>query len=159
VDNSFAVLKEAVAAMKPAPAPTVTDSAAAVEVATSELRVRVEKDKLRVVVMDGSGRVLSEDDPNRPTAFSTMTLAATAKAIPKSFVEPEKAGNTKATAFQVWKLMPEDENYFGLGDKTGPLNHRNEAFTMWNTDAFGWQESTDPLYKAIPFYLALRNGT
>jgi alpha-glucosidase len=29
---------------------------------------------------------------------------------------------------------------------------------MWNTDAWGWQESTDPLYKDIPFFLATRHG-
>lgn len=55
--------------------------------------------------------------------------------------------------------MPEDEHYFGLGDKTGPMDHRDLAFTMWNTDAFGWQESTDPLYKDIPFIFAFRNGS
>jgi alpha-glucosidase len=29
---------------------------------------------------------------------------------------------------------------------------------MWNYDAFGWQESSDPLYKDIPFFVALRSG-
>ncbi len=59
---------------------------------------------------------------------------------------------------RVWKTMPPDEYYFGPGDKAGPINHRNQAFTMWNTDAYRWQESTDPLYKSIPFFLALRRG-
>jgi alpha-glucosidase len=54
--------------------------------------------------------------------------------------------------------MPDDEHYFGLGDKTGPLDHRDLAFTNWNSDMFGWQESTDPLYKTIPFFLAMRRG-
>jgi alpha-glucosidase len=53
--------------------------------------------------------------------------------------------------------MPENEHYFGLGDKTGPLDRRSEAFTLWNTDA-GFQESTDPIYKSIPFFLSLRAG-
>src|SRR5438093_875005 len=57
-----------------------------------------------------------------------------------------------------WQTMPDDEHYFGLGDHTGPLDHREIAFTNWNTDMFGWQESTDPLYKAIPFFLAMRHG-
>ena len=61
-------------------------------------------------------------------------------------------------AFTVAKFMPQDEHYFGLGDKAGPLDHRNQAFTMWNTDAYGWQESTDPLYKTLGFLLALRKG-
>jgi alpha-glucosidase len=55
--------------------------------------------------------------------------------------------------------MPVDEHYFGLGDKTGGLDRRGQAFRMWNTDAYGWQESTDPIYKSIPFYLSYRAGT
>jgi len=61
-------------------------------------------------------------------------------------------------AFTVTKFMPEDEHYYGLGDKAGPLDHRNQAFTMWNTDNYGWQESSDPLYKTLGFLLALRKG-
>ena len=30
---------------------------------------------------------------------------------------------------QVWKKMPEDENYYALGDKAGPMHRRNRAFT------------------------------
>src|SRR4029077_14969386 len=59
----------------------------------------------------------------------------------------------------VWKKMPADENYYGFGGKTRPLNRRNRAFTMWNSDVFGWGESTDPMYKAITFFMGLRKGT
>ena len=45
-----------------------------------------------------------------------------------------------------------------MGDKPGPLDRRNEAFVDWNTDAFGWQESTDPIYKSIPFLIAFRRA-
>ncbi len=58
-------------------------------------------------------------------------------------------------SFRVWKTLPRDEHFFGLGDKTGPLDRRDQAFSMWNTDAFGFQESTDPIYKTIPFFLAI----
>lgn len=54
--------------------------------------------------------------------------------------------------------MPQDEHYFGLGDKTGPFDRRGQAFTLWNTDAYRFQESTDPLYKAIPFFVTFRAG-
>jgi len=57
-----------------------------------------------------------------------------------------------------WKKMPPDEHYYGLGDKAGPMNRRNRSFTNWNTDEFGWQESSDPLYKTIPFFIGLRKG-
>jgi alpha-glucosidase len=54
--------------------------------------------------------------------------------------------------------MPDDEHYYGLGDKAGTLDRRDMAFANWNTDAYAWQESTDPLYKTIPFFVGLRKG-
>lgn len=61
-------------------------------------------------------------------------------------------------AFTIAKQDHIDSHFFGLGDKTGPLDRAGEAFTLWNTDAFGWQESTDPLYKAIPWFIEDRGG-
>ena len=63
-----------------------------------------------------------------------------------------------ARPFRVYKTMAPDEHFFGLGDKVGPLDRRNQAFTDWNTDAYGWQESTDPIYKSIPFFLSWNQG-
>ncbi len=60
--------------------------------------------------------------------------------------------------FRINKSMPEDEHYYGLGDKGGTLDRRDRAFTNWNADVFGWQESTDPRYKSIPFFIGLRKG-
>jgi alpha-glucosidase len=50
------------------------------------------------------------------------------------------------------------QQFFGLGEKTGGLNRRNSAFTMWNTDAFAYGDGKDPLYVSIPFYLAVHEG-
>jgi alpha-glucosidase len=60
--------------------------------------------------------------------------------------------------FRVYKRMPEQEHYFGLGDKIGPLDRRGGTYQMWNTDQYRFQESSDPLYKAIPFFLADNAG-
>ena len=46
----------------------------------------------------------------------------------------------------------------GLGDKPGPLDLSGETFTMWNTDSFGWQATTDPTYKSIPFFINMNHG-
>jgi len=126
-DFSWAVVPGANA---PSGTLTVADMGTFVLASTPEVKVRVEKSPLRVTFLDKSDRVISEDDPRHP-----MSL--------------------QGSEFRVYKSMPEDEHYFGLGDKTGPLDHRNLSFTMWNTDAFGWQESTDPLYKSIPFFLGI----
>ncbi len=111
----------------------VDQSADAVTLDAGGVRARIMRSPLRVVFLDPKGEVISQDPPGYPVAFN-------------------------GREFRAWKSMPEDEHYFGLGDKSGPLDHRNLAFTMWNTDAFGWQESTDPLYKDIPFFIGMRKG-
>ena len=62
------------------------------------------------------------------------------------------------SGFRIWKDMPADEHYYGLGDKAVSEDRREHAFTMWNTDAYAWEESTDPLYKSIPFMIGIRDG-
>lgn len=109
------------------------DSDSPIEASTSKVRIRVERAPIRITFFDISGNVLAQDSTHQTTAFN-------------------------GSEFRVWKSMPEDEHYYGLGDKAGPLDHRNSSFTMWNTDAYGWQEGTDPLYKDTPFFLALRKG-
>jgi len=42
---------------------------------------------------------------------------------------------------------------FGLGDKTGGLDRQGRSFVNWNTDAYGFGSSTDPIYKSIPFVI------
>ena len=54
-------------------------------------------------------------------------------------------------------LQPQDHIY-GLGDKAGPLDRRGRSFVNWNTDAYAWDAARDPLYKAIPFLIVLRDG-
>lgn len=132
---SFAVLPDAFHGETPNL--QIDDSAQQLSLNTGAMVVRIEKSPLRIVFQDSSGKVIEQDQPDRPPTFNVTS---------------------EGTAFKVWKTMPEDEHYFGLGDKTGPMDHRNLAFTMWNTDQFGWQESTDPLYKDIPFIFGLRNA-
>lgn len=128
-DQSWAVLPEA---GKETPV-RVSDSREWVEFATPQITVRILKSPLRVIFLDPEGQVILEDHPALPMAWSEAGV-------------------------RVWKSMAADEHYYGLGEKAGPLDKRNQAYTMWNTDAFGYQESTDPIYKSIPFFLALRNG-
>ncbi|MFU2080654.1 TIM-barrel domain-containing protein [Avibacterium endocarditidis] len=47
-----------------------------------------------------------------------------------------------------------DRHYYGLGEKSGNLNRYGRRFEMRNLDAMGYNaETTDPLYKHIPFYI------
>jgi alpha-glucosidase len=98
---------------------------------TGKLIVEIDKSTLQLVVRDLSGVIVQQDA--RPIRFD-------------------------GDAFRIYKSMPMNEHYFGLGDKTGPLDRRDEAFTLWNTDAYRFQESTDPLYKSIPYFMTFRAG-
>jgi len=128
-DSSWAVIADA----HPA-ALKVEDAKNELKMTAANTTVVVQKSPLLIRFADASGNVLLADEPSLPMAFDGPRV-------------------------HVWKKMPADENYYGLGDKTGPMNRRNRAFTMWNTDQFGWSESTDPLYKAITFFMGLRKGT
>ncbi|MBB5059562.1 alpha-glucosidase [Granulicella aggregans] len=97
---------------------------------TNSLQVSISVD-MRITIRDLAGNILQED------------------AAP---IEWHKHG------FTVAKQKHQDDHFFGLGDKPGPLDRAGEAFTMWNTDMFGWQESTDPIYKTIPFFINFRAG-
>lgn len=48
----------------------------------------------------------------------------------------------------------EDEKIFGLGDKSGFMDKAGRSFRIETTDALGYDaETSDPLYKHIPFYI------
>ncbi len=129
-DASWAVLP---ASRTASVAVTAQSSATAVGFITAKLRVSVQKNPLELTVTDLEGHVIAADLPGRPVEYN-------------------------GASFRVFRKSPADEHYFGLGDKPGPLDRRNEAFVDWNTDAFGWQESTDPIYKSIPFFITYRRG-
>lgn len=111
----------------------IDDSSSEVRLSSGSTIVSVKKSPLLIDFQDTAGHSLLADDPSFPMAWSGSRV-------------------------RVWKELPPDEGYFGLGDKPGPMNRRERSFVMWNTDAFGWQESTDPIYKDIPFFIGLRNG-
>jgi len=56
--------------------------------------------------------------------------------------------------FTLRKAMEAGESYYALGDKTGPFNRRGASYVNWNTDAWGFDRGTDPIYKSIAFTIA-----
>jgi alpha-glucosidase len=127
-DASWAVLSSA---RQSQVAVTPLNSDAVIGFMTKSLRVEIDRATLQLTIRDTSGNILQQDA--QPVTFT-------------------------GAAFRVTKKMPLTEHYFGLGDKTGPLDRRNETFTLWNTDAYRYQESTDPIYKSIPFFMTYKAG-
>jgi alpha-glucosidase len=127
-DGSWAVLGAAKASSVPVMPENTPEH---IGFRTHSLSVEIDRKTLMLTVRDAGGAIVQQD------------------ARPVRFVDAE---------FRIAKVMPADEHYFGLGDKTGPLDRRGEAFLLWNTDAYRFQESTDPLYKSIPFFMTYRGG-
>ena len=99
-DQSFAVI--------PGAFPTntqlkISKNDAGAELRTKQLVVRIDKSPLRLTFLDTTGKVLSQERADHPASFN-------------------------GTEFRSWRTMPDDEHYFGLGDKTGPLDHRDLLF-------------------------------
>jgi alpha-glucosidase len=109
------------------------DESSSVGFRTAALDVRIERNPARIVFRDLANNIISEDAVGHPTTF-------------------------RLGGFSIYKQLVGGEHFFGLGDKTGAFDRGGQAYTLWNTD-IGPQESVDPLYKSIPFFLAVSGTT
>ncbi|HET7841085.1 MAG TPA: glycoside hydrolase family 31 protein [Terriglobia bacterium] len=100
---------------------------------TPELEIHAQLSPFRLAFYDREGRLISKDDPDLGMGWDGPRV-------------------------RCWKWLPEDEHYFGLGEKGDHLDKRGRAYVNWNTDAYGWDATTEPLYDTIPFFIALRDG-
>jgi alpha-glucosidase len=107
------------------------------EIETDALRVTVSKKQLLVDFYDTDGNALCEDEDGFYRRESLM----------------EGISELKVT-----KKAPRDVQYFGLGDKAVDSNLRGRAYENWATDSYAYERGDDPLYRSIPFYLALMEG-
>jgi alpha-glucosidase len=86
-----------------------------------------------------------------PSMFSLTVTDLQGREIVSDFLDPM---TMTANGFSLKKVLRPGEHIYGLGDKTGNFDRRGESFVNWNTDAYGFQRDTDPIYKSIPFYIA-----
>jgi len=104
---------------------------------TKKLICEIAKSNLAITIKDLKGNVINEDTDgyyNRSTILNGVT-------------------DVKVT-----KKAQKGECFFGLGDKSCSLNLRGKKLQNWCTDSFGYSATTDPLYRAIPFYFGLHKG-
>ena len=100
---------------------------------TSKIHLEIQKNPLRFSFKNAQGQLLNEDDPG----FGISWIG-------------DEVSN--------YKSLQEGERFIGLGEKTGNLDRRGNAYTNWNTDQFGYGPFTDPLYVSVPFYMGLWQG-
>ncbi|MGE0455775.1 MAG: TIM-barrel domain-containing protein [Vicinamibacteria bacterium] len=133
-DHSYAL------AARPAPDrhARIEIGAGASRIETAELRVGVRHAPFGLRIEAADGTLLDEDDAERGTAWA-------------------------GAASRVWKRLRDDDHVYGFGEKAGRLDKRGvglggSALAMWNTDAYAYDASTDPLYASVPFFMVLRAG-
>lgn len=107
----------------------VNDEPACYEIFTSKLRIRVNKNPMQLQIFDKWQKLLFSD-----------------------FKEKGHVADSKAV--KAYKVLRSDEQFFGLGEKTGPLNRRGRSYKMWNSDRPCYSVTEDPLAKSIPFFMS-----
>ena len=115
----------------PAPAIVRQQTETTITLRAEHLTVRIHLDPFRLEWLLPDGRVFLADRPSMPYMFSTRTDALEHHAI-----------------------RHETDRYYGLGDKTGPLDLHGRRLRTRMTDALGYDPKTgDPLYKHWPFLI------
>ena len=112
---------------------------------------RLEEDDDHLKLHAGEVTVLVQRSPCR-IAF----LSASGKQLAAD--EPRKGMASDGRAVWCWKRLDDDDHFFGLGERTGPLDKRGQSVVNWNHDAAEHDTWSDPLYQSHPFTLVLNGG-
>lgn len=107
----------------------VKEENSAYEIFTASLRIRVNKAPFKLQIFDKYQKLIFNDYNDR------------------GFVQ-------QGSRINAYKTMRSDEQFFGLGEKSGPLNRRGRSYKMWNSDQPCYGVNEDPLYKSIPFFIS-----
>ena len=100
-------------------------------ISTGDLNVHIFKSPCRLKIYDKDMNLINEDDRSFGVGFD---------------------GNE----VRCFKELLEGERFYGLGEKTGPLEKTGNQYTMWNSDHPAYNAKTDPLYESIPFFIGVR---
>src|SRR5713226_5497952 len=75
----------------------------------------------------------------------------------RTLLEPYLQGFAfSPTALRLRLPLTHNERIYGLGERTGAMNKRGQAFPIWNIDPpKGHNAQTETMYASIPFYLGL----
>jgi alpha-glucosidase len=107
----------------------VNEESSAYEIFTSKLRIRINKNPMQIQIFDKYQKLIYSD-------FKDQGHVSDAKGV------------------KACKVLRSDEQFFGLGEKTGTLNRRGKNYKMWNSDRPCYSVTEDPIAKSIPFFMS-----
>jgi alpha-glucosidase len=111
----------------------------------------------RVVRFHSSAQAKQDALPS--FALLDPTLPATGPAPDDFPVQPEFFVDDQGRQSFTIGIAP-GTSLYGTGEVPGPLLRNGRTTVLWNTDAYGYKDSTQSLYKSHPWVLAVRpDGT
>jgi alpha-glucosidase len=125
-NESFAVVQDSLGSVG---ALHVEEQPQAYEIFTGSLRIRMNKSLFQLQVFDKYQKLLLGDYKDQGYMNDSAKVLT-------------------------YKTLRDDEQFFGLGEKSGPLNKRGRVYKMWNSDKPCYSPTEDPLYKSIPFFMS-----
>ncbi|MFD0792359.1 glycoside hydrolase family 31 protein [Mucilaginibacter litoreus] len=112
---------------------TVTQNNDEINLVTDSLKVNIRKNPYQVTFSTLNGEVINADEPGLTTSWVNESVTT-------------------------YKHMQDNEHFIGLGEKTGPLDRKGNAYTHWNSDTYAYTTNQDPIYSTIPFYIGVHHN-
>lgn len=107
----------------------INEESSAYEIFTSKLRIRINKNPMQIQIFDKYQKLVFSD-------------------------YNDKGNVPNGKGIKSYKNLRSDEQFFGLGEKTGTLNRRGKNYKMWNSDKPCYSTTEDPIAKSIPFFMS-----
>jgi alpha-glucosidase len=126
-DFSYAVISQPLSTKV-----NITQNDNEININTDSLKVNIQKSPYNITFSTLAGEVINQDE----TGLSTSWV------------------NESVTTY---KKMQEGEHFIGLGEKTGGLDRKGNAYTNWNSDTYAYTTNQDPIYSTIPFYIGVHH--
>ncbi|AZZ61113.1 DUF4968 domain-containing protein [Oenococcus sp. UCMA 16435] len=129
-----------------------------VELRTADLIVKA-YDEQKLDVYDTNGEPLILDYRGKRQSLPTDMDEEHRKTVGAEGHDVDALDNKNVHYYEVVKSMAKDEQFYGLGDKTGFLNKRGYEFDNWNSDVPQVHtEAITHLYKSIPVVYGIKNN-
>lgn len=129
LNESFAVISEDLEEMEDI---DIKTSLSAYEIITDLVKIKINRRPFRLAIFDKQHRLL----------FAGVK---------------DKGLQSEGPTVRSVNVLRDNEHFFGLGEKAGPLDRRGRMYKMWNSDKPCYGVDEDPLYKSIPFFMSSLN--
>ncbi|MFT8325393.1 glycoside hydrolase family 31 protein [Oenococcus sicerae] len=129
-----------------------------IKLQTDNLTLKIDGDE-KIDVYDAKGNPLVLDYRQSREPLPTDMDAEHRKTVGAEGHDVGDLNHGESNYYEVIKALSADEQFYGLGDKTGFLNKRGYEYGNWNSDVPQVHtEAMTKLYKTIPVLYGIKNN-